>query len=87
MPVHEYQCPRCGERQEKFYRSFQAAENDLVTCCVVHDADGLELDFEVCKRVPSVPLPAMLFGNPAGYHKPSALKRHSTKLIKEKGNG
>jgi hypothetical protein len=34
--------------------------------------------------VPEVPLPAMFYGNPEGYFKPSATKRYNTKVVSQK---
>lgn len=75
MPLHQYRCPS-GHIIEKFFRSFSAADGvDTVPCnkCV--------LDAE---RIISVPLPAMFFGNPDGYHSPSPLKRYNTKVVSQK---
>jgi hypothetical protein len=61
---------------EKFFKSFTAAEDTTPIDCTVC---GLSAE-----RLVSAPLPAHLYGDPSGYHKPSALKRHSTKTIHEK---
>lgn len=78
MPIKEFRCDECGTITEKFFRSFSAAEGvDQVNCprCVGR-----------ARLIFSVPLPAMFYGNPDGYHKPSATKRYSTKLVAQKGN-
>lgn len=75
MPILEYQCSE-GHITEKLFLTFAAAEGqDCVEC----EECGQEADM-----VPSVPFPAMFFGSPDGYHKPSPRKRYSTKLVSQK---
>lgn len=77
MPYYEYRCT-CGSDTEVFYRSIAEGQKHPTVICSVC---GLEAG-----RVPSVPFPAHLYGNPEGYSKPSPLKRHSTKLASAEGN-
>jgi len=77
MPFYQYRCPQHHEF-EVFYPTFsEASFNESSALC---DCG------ETAQRVPSLPLEAHLYGNPAGYHKPSPTKRHSTKLVHSAGN-
>lgn len=75
MPFHEYQC-EAGHVTEKFFKSFAAAEGVEEIDCTVCSAKA--------KRIISQILGFALYGDPAGYHKPSPTKRHSTKLVSSK---
>lgn len=78
MPIHEYSCEK-GHKFERFFTTFRAAdEEQTVTAC---DEDGCDA---VAHRGIGLPFPAMFYGNPDGYHKPSPTKRHSTKLVSAK---
>ena len=76
MPFYEYECFRHGKFEE-FFRSFSSAKNhiDVTPCPICGDWSD---------RVASVPLEATMYGDPSGYGKPSATKRHSTKLVSAK---
>lgn len=80
MPIYEYECKEHG-RFEVFFTTFSVAQAfEGWTQCMATD-DLARLCLEPSPRVMSVPCEAMLYGNPDGYHKPSATKRHSTKLV------
>ena len=70
--TYEYRCPE-GHEFEIFFRSFSEAEP--------HESSAMCQCGEEAQRIPSTPLEAHLYGNPAGYSKPSPTKRHSTKLV------
>jgi hypothetical protein len=77
VPIKEFLCSR-EHVTEKLFLSFKAAEGvDEVTCSECG---------EVATRIVSTPFPAHFYGNPDGYHKPSATKRTSYKLASERGN-
>ncbi len=82
MPILEYECPN-GHRSEVFYKTFsEADEYETVVC-----ESCLEEPYStICtaKLVYSRPLGFGLYGNPAGYDKPSATKRFSNKTISMK---
>lgn len=77
MPIHQYRCPE-GHITERFFKTFAAADDVTITFCEHCEGVG--------ERIISTPLPAMFYGNPDGYHKPSATKRYNTKLVTQKGN-
>lgn len=77
MPIIEYKCAE-GHVTEVFYRTISAAEGrDQASCGTC---------LEQAARIISTPLPAHLYGDPAGYHKPSPSKRFSNKLTSKEGN-
>jgi putative FmdB family regulatory protein len=89
--TYEYECTTCKKRFEKFFRSFSEAQpHEKITDCPhcgvkTVDKDGRKINlFEPAKRVPSVPLGFALYGDPAGYSKPSTTKRWSTKTYSRK---
>ncbi len=75
MPFHEFKCPE-GHVTEKFFKSFSAAEGVETIDCTVCSASA--------NRIVSAPLGFGFYGDPAGYHKPSALKRFNTKTASKK---
>ena len=79
MPIHEYQC-QAGHTTEKFFKTFGDAENtDPIRCTVCGES---------AERTISAPLQAHLYGDTAGYYKPSPTKRTSYKTMHGKyGNG
>lgn len=75
MPLLEFSC-ELGHVTEKLFRTFEAAEGvQSVLCPQCSLAATL---------APSVPFPAMFYGDPRGYHKPSPANRYSTKLVSSK---
>lgn len=78
MPYYEYLCPNMHETTEFFPTFGEAAPFiDGVACTICG---------EHAVRVFSVPLEAHFYGNPDGYHKPSATKRYSYKKSMSTGN-
>jgi len=78
MPIYEYTCPNKHKTQAFFLTFGKAKEHEDSIACTVCGANAA--------RDVSVPLPAHLYGNPAGYHKPSPTKRHSYKTSMSNGN-
>lgn len=76
MPIYEYET-ESGEHFEIFFKSFKEAEPFI-------DIAPSPTTGELGKRVVSIPLEPHLYGDPAGYHKPSPTKRYSTKLVSRK---
>jgi hypothetical protein len=93
MPIHEFKCP-AGHVTERVFLTFGAAEETEVIACEAEVEHGTLLiggttrcGTHAHKVEWSTPLPAMLLGNPAGYHKPSPTQRHSYKHAdKNRGN-
>ena len=73
----EYQCEN-GHVSERFFRSISAAAEVQAVQC---DECGMNAD-----KIISAPLGFALYGNPAGFDKPSPTKRFSTKLATSWGN-
>jgi len=78
VPIFDYKCPQ-GHVFEKFFKTFKEAEankrkHPLCPVCAPKFAPSELVEF-------SVPRPAMFYGNPDGWSRPSPTKRHSTKLV------
>lgn len=73
----EYRCAD-GHVTERFFTSISAAAAVPVVQCVQCQ--------QPASKIFSAPLGFGLYGNPVGYDKPSATKRHSTKLVTATGN-
>jgi hypothetical protein len=76
--TYEYRCLN-GHIFEQFFTSFKQAERFLTSA-------PCPMCLQVAQRVVSKPLLPHLYGDPAGYGKPSPTKRHSTKLVSTEGN-
>ncbi len=79
MPYYDYVCGKCGLAFDKFFRSIADGEKHI-------NATACDRCNYMAGRVPSVPFPAHFYGEPGHWSKPSALKRHSTKLASAEGN-
>lgn len=53
MPLYQYQCPRCGQRQQRLRPHAEA--NDLVECYCISDAQLGDMRYVPMVRVPSAP--------------------------------
>jgi hypothetical protein len=73
----EYRCPE-GHTAEVFFRSISAA-------AAVPSIPCPECGMQATKII-SAPLGFHLYGDPAGYYKPSPTKRLNTKLAHSAGN-
>lgn len=73
MPIHEYKCVQ-GHTFEKLFLTFKAADDAKGLVCPTCRGTAKRVEF-------SVPYPALLLGNPEGYHKPSPTKRYSYKKV------
>jgi hypothetical protein len=88
MPFHEYECPN-GHITERFFKSLSEGEQvQKVECqqCITGACTGFYDQPVWAKKIVSRPLGFGFYGSPDGFHKPSALKRHSTKLAAASGN-
>lgn len=81
MPTLEYRC-QLGHVTEKFFKSISEGEKAAVVVCAECSLRPGSAEF--ADKIFSVPMEAMLYGDPAGYGKPSATKRHSTKTVSAK---
>lgn len=77
MPTYEFKCMNCAEVTELFYKTISAADGVEGTVCPA--CGGMARRANI-----TAPLPAHLYGNPDGYHKPSATKRFNTKTVSQK---
>lgn len=78
MPFMEYKCSN-GHVTERFFKNIRTAEECHYIEC---EQCGQRAD-----KIFSVPLGFGLYGDPAGYEKPSVTKRFSTKTVsKKEGN-
>lgn len=77
MPFLEFKC-QLDHVTEQLFTTVSAGEKVDQIDCPQCGAKAY--------KIFSVPLGFGFYGKPQGYHKPSALQRHSTKLINERGN-
>jgi hypothetical protein len=79
MPIYEYRCPN-GHEFEEFFASFSEARpyEDTIVCQLSEECNEIAI-----RAFLTPPLEAMMYGNPEGYGKPSATKRHNTKLVSQ----
>lgn len=85
MPIFEYHCVYCEETFEKIFtakvgKTFDDTPEKRSQECPKCGLKCLRIDFSV----PAYPL--AFYGNPTGYAKPAASKRHSTKLASASGH-
>lgn len=84
MPIFEYKCSE-GHVFEFFFKTFKESEGiNRIACheCLLLRRGEPRRIIRIAERVEfSTPSEAMFYGNPEGYAKPSATKRHSTKLV------
>lgn len=81
MPFLEFECPN-GHVTEHFYKTISAgASMDYVICMECGINNNV-----MAKKTPSRPLGFGLYGDPAGYDKPSTTRRYSTKTSEKHGN-
>lgn len=84
MPTYEYRCAR-GHVVEEFFKTISEGSKYNTSLCLLCFKNNN--DIVSAFKIPSVPLPAHLYGNPAGYSRPSPTKRFSTKTAsREQGN-
>jgi hypothetical protein len=75
VPYLEFECPN-GHVTEKFFKLI--SEGEAVTD--IH----CETCYQRATKIISRPLGFGLYGDPAGYDKPSATKRFNTKVVSQK---
>ena len=79
MPFYEYLCEAEIESHvvEKFFKTFSAAASEEhESLCPDHGC--------IARRIMSAPLQAHLYGNPAGFNRPSPAKRFTYKTVSQK---
>lgn len=82
MPTLEFRCPY-EHVTERFYKTVSegvAVDNIVCPLCSFYD-NRIAI---AQKTIVSPPLQAHLYGNPEGYHKPSATKRFTTKTVSQR---